>query len=125
MTAGYGKMLVDGKLRQATHVAFFLKYGHWPTSRLLRHTCDIKRCVLDEHLLEGSHKDNHDDMKSRGRSARGEKHGMVKLTQEQIAAIRAAEGENKHIAYWYGVTGSQIGRIRSGKSWGWLAASAS
>lgn len=64
---GHGRIKVNGKLRQASHVAWFLKYGVWPTLQL-NHTCDQPACVKIGHLYEGTQKQNIADMRARGRS---------------------------------------------------------
>lgn len=40
------------------------------------HTCDIRHCVNEDHLYEGTHQDNMDDMVRRGRSLTGRKNPM-------------------------------------------------
>lgn len=51
---------------------------------------------------------------------RGERHGMAKLTAEQVREIRAARGTLKRIAAQYGVAMATIHMIRSGQTWGHL-----
>ena len=55
-----------GKLKLATHIAWFLKHGVWPTNQL-NHTCDNPACVRIKHLYDGTQKQNQEDMISRGR----------------------------------------------------------
>lgn len=40
------------------------------------HTCDNRACVSEDHLYEGTHQDNMDDMVRRGRSLTGDKNPM-------------------------------------------------
>jgi HNH endonuclease len=65
---GYGMLGVGGRggrYVQATHVAFFLKYGRWPAQ--LNHTCDVRACVNIDHLYEGTQRENARDAIQRGR----------------------------------------------------------
>ena len=46
--------------KRATHVAWFLEYGVWPTHNLC-HACDNPPCVNPGHLFEGTNEDNNYD----------------------------------------------------------------
>ena len=58
------------------------------------HTCDVRSCVSEEHLYEGTAKQNAEDRSNRGRSAnnwpghKGEKHSQSVLTEEKVRTIR-------------------------------------
>ena len=53
-TNGRAVMLVKGKTKVASHVAWFLWHGHWPKhGTSLCHTCDTTACVNPLHLIEG------------------------------------------------------------------------
>ena len=52
--------------------------------------------------------------------ARGERHGLAKLTAEAVNDIRQAEsfrGVGRMLADQHGVTEAQISRIRTGRAW--------
>lgn len=57
------------------------------------HSCDNPCCVNGAHLSHGTHKSNSDDRRSRGRGVTvirsGEKHHACRLTDAQVAEIRA------------------------------------
>src|SRR5690606_41243895 len=57
-------------------------------NKVIRHTCDNKRCINPEHLVLGTQADNMADKVSRNRQAKGETHGMSKLTNEQVKYIK-------------------------------------
>lgn len=97
--------------------------GPIPTGKILRHTCDTPACVRPDHLIPGTQAENSQDMKSRGRQARGERHSQVKLTEATVRNVRKMIGygfQQKAIAKMVGVDRSTISDIKSGKSWGWL-----
>ena len=69
---GRGTFYVNGRNEVAPRVAFFLKHGRWPEPNALHH-CDNPACVRDDHLWEGTNKDNSADMVAKGRSTAGDK----------------------------------------------------
>lgn len=81
------------------------------------HTCDNPSCVNHEHLRLGTHAENHDDKKNKGRSNTGTRHGQHKLTNEQVLEIRALHMRQRDIASVYGITQSVVSEIRAGKAW--------
>lgn len=106
----------------AYRVAYRLWKGEIPAGQCVRHTCDNPLCVNPDHLLLGTHADNMRDMKERGRghvakpAIQGEKHGLAKLTDEQVRAIRAST-KTKPFVDAFGVSRSTIKAIRSGRIW--------
>lgn len=64
--APYGQMWDGERMRRATHVSWFLKYGVWPTKQIC-HTCDNPPCIRIKHLFEGTNMDNHLDAVAKGR----------------------------------------------------------
>src|ERR1035437_9370191 len=84
---GYGYFSIDDETKRAHRVAWFLFHGVWPTMGVL-HKCDNPSCVRDSHLFEGTDAENSSDMVAKGRSAKGEKHPGVKLTEAQVLDIR-------------------------------------
>ena len=58
------------------------------------HTCDVKNCVAEDHLYEGTPKQNTKDMIDRGRYVppgpppRGAKHYNTNLDDKKVIAIR-------------------------------------
>jgi hypothetical protein len=88
------------------------------------HTCDNRKCVNPNHLRLGTHADNMADMGAKGRSPRGEKHWLSKLTAADVLAIREAYARGdrhpRRLAKQYGVNYYTIMSAAKGKLWGWL-----
>ena len=68
-----GYMRIAGVKRPASHVAWFLRTGQWPT-QLMLHKCDVPVCVRFSHLFQGTHKDNSQDMAKKGRGCKSHPH---------------------------------------------------
>jgi hypothetical protein len=65
-TAAYGVVCVNG-YREAPHrLSYAIKNGD-PGRLMVRHTCDVMKCVNPRHLLKGTCADNVRDMIERGR----------------------------------------------------------
>lgn len=86
------------------------------------HKCDNPGCVRPDHLFLGTQADNIRDMVAKGRQkdVRGEANPHARLSDEQIAEIRARStgryGEQTALAEEYGVTQAYIGKIIHGKN---------
>ena len=110
----------DGKSAFLAHrMSYMLAHNMEPLPRgsVVMHTCDNPACVNHEHLVLGTHRTNHDDKKNKGRSNTGTKHGMHKLTDEQVLEIRALHMLQGDIASVYGITQSVVSEIRARKAW--------
>lgn len=96
--SGYGVLRIDGKTVRAHIFAWTEKHGPVPPGLLLRHTCDVRHCVRDDHLVPGTHQDNVQDMLDRGRAARAEDKRY--LTAQQLMNMRDdyLTGSYPHIA---------------------------
>jgi hypothetical protein len=74
--SGYGKYLKRKIAYGAHRIAYLVQNGSDPGETLVCHRCDIKLCVRKEHLFLGSAADNSLDMRTKGRSATGDRNGM-------------------------------------------------
>lgn len=132
---GYGKVAFCGRSEYAHRVAFYFAHGRWPEPFGCHH-CDNRACVNDAHIFEGTQADNLADMVNKGRSAhgdrhssrtkphrtaRGERHGFAKLTEQAVVDIRSAyangEATQAELSRRHGVNRSTIGSIVGGESW--------
>lgn len=137
---GYGAFRIrkPRKTMRAHRIAYFLKHGELPA--LLMHSCDVRRCVNPEHILNGSPALNTADMMSKGRHRvgkglcgdlnparlhpellpRGEKHGRATITEANVLLLladRVLGASLGTLAERYNVRRDTVWRIISGKSW--------
>ncbi len=101
------------------------KYGPIPEGKWLCHRCDNPQCInIDDpenHIFLGTPNDNSKDMVSKNRQAKGERQGSCKLTKEKVLAIRNEPITNiSELSRKYGVSRTQIYRIKNRKKWNWL-----
>lgn len=87
---GYGIMPItrNGKRTStsAHRFSYELHYGPFDPKLFVCHTCDNRACSRPDHLFLGTHKDNMDDMWSKGRGPSSELVGEARR--------RARSGEN-------------------------------
>lgn len=121
---GRGRFGVNGKNQTASRVAWTLAHGEVPAGLLVCHHCDNGKCVRLTHLFLGTYADNYADMVNKGRAgdrrSLGERHGMAKLTNEQVRQIKDALRQGARIvtvARDYSVTRSIIWAIKHGVTW--------
>ena len=72
---------------------------------------------MAKNLEWTTRKENHTHSATRLRMARGEKHGMRKLTQEQVKEIRLKKDSPKNLAIKMGITRGSVYRIQNNRSW--------
>lgn len=116
---GYGYCRWRGRARLTHRIAFELHHGKEPALCVL-HSCDNPSCVNPSHLREGTHADNHADMKARGRHCAGEQNTFAKLTNETVLWIRAEHSNGRSqtdIADEVNMSRVAIGRIVKRQSW--------
>ena len=121
---------------QAHRVSYEMAHGSIPRDLLCLHHCDVPHCVRPDHLFLGTQGDNVADKVAKGRQAkgyshgskvhpeavpRGERHGMAKLTGEEVRWIREryAIGDigQRALASMCGVSQTQIGHIVTHEQW--------
>lgn len=112
----YGNWTDLGKNVVASRAAWIYTYGPIPDGLGVLHHCDTPLCVEPGHLFLGTAKDNAEDRQAKGRGTdlRGEKHHCARLTDEEIAEIRAATGTGKEVAARFGISQPYLWRLRAG-----------
>lgn len=86
---GYPKVRIGGRTRSAA-AWILVSQGIELDGLEPRHTCDNRACCNVAHILPGTHQQNMDDRRERGRSARqqGEANAACRLTAAQVLKIR-------------------------------------
>lgn len=122
--SGYGAFGLCKKLVKAHRVSFKLHKGEIPEGLMVLHSCDNRRCVNPDHLFAGTHQDNMEDRKKKGRAIganKGEAHHLAKLSTEDVLKIRKAyeAGYTTHreLAAQFNVSDSAIGLILNRTNW--------
>lgn len=115
---GYGQKHIDGKTMYVHRLAFTERHGRQPEG-VVRHVCDNPACYNPDHLVEGTKKQNSEDMVERGRSSRGADRYNAVLGEDDVRAIREMfdSATNSEIAKLFGVTRQNVQAIRVGRSW--------
>ena len=114
---GYGQIENNGKRIAAHRYSYILHNGEISKEMEVCHTCDNRKCIAIEHLFLGTHQDNMDDMKLKGRSPvnKGARNGNVKLTDAQVLHIRKIKADMnlpyKDIASIFNVSPEMISYI--------------
>lgn len=123
---GYGLKTSDGKRVRTHRLSYELFVGPIPSGMIVCHKCDNPPCCNPEHLFVGTHKDNHNDCVSKGRSSLpppplvGERNIRAKLTNREVREIcelHVSGASNRDIAEKLGLPQRHIFEIISRKSW--------
>lgn len=122
---GQGCLWVDGKLRVASQYVCEISHGPAPSeTHQAAHSCGNGHlgCVNRKHLSWKTPSENQMDRVKHGTSNRGERHGLSKLTAEEVRLIRSMRGMKTHreLAAEYSVANQTIHEIMTRKIWGHL-----
>jgi hypothetical protein len=127
LPGGYGSITITSAGNQVgAHCVSVVLDGRDPTGSQVCHTCDTPLCVNPGHLRIASAAWNMQDKMTKGRhdQVRGSRHGMAKLDETAVRAVRLAlaAGTETHqtIATRFGVTRSVVSNIKAGKRWAHL-----
>ncbi len=118
----YGVFGYRGKLLFAHRVSWELHNNKKiPDGMCILHVCDRPICCCPSHLLLGTKLDNSRDMSRKGRSARGERSGVAKLTEALVIEMRkryAAGGVLiRELAEEVGMSRPAMGAAIRGENW--------
>lgn len=121
---GYGQINVAGRVLYAHRLAYELFNGPIPPGLLVRHTCDNPPCVLPQHLILGTYKENSADAVARNRgmgkhNATGTANPAARLIDAQVVDILSLKGKQaaESVGAQYHVSGAMIRRIWKGQAW--------
>lgn len=128
---GYGVLNTgghNGHAAAAHRVSWVIHFGDIPPDMCICHHCDNPLCVNPAHLFLGTRADNNRDMYQKGRykktsdnAAKGESHGMARLTEKEVLEIRSRHAAThptlRDLAVLYNVSLQSIHRIVHRKSW--------
>lgn len=108
--SGYGNFVINHQMFKAHRFSWELYIGPVLDDCVL-HRCDVPACVNPEHLFLGSLQDNSRDMVMKGRNPR------IKLTKDQVLAIRGDLRSAHVVAAEYGVHEKTVYHIRQRRTW--------
>lgn len=133
---GYGRLWDGERLQYVHRLAYEVFVGPIPPGLDVLHNCphgDTSSCVEQAHLWCGTHQENmaDRDAKGRGRSGghklrgrasktRGTAHPKAKVTERIARDILGSSDSVAYLSRRYGVSGSLVRGIKSGRNWGWL-----
>lgn len=124
---GYGIFGINKKNYSSHRIVWILENGQIPeddsyfkTLHVL-HKCDNPSCCNPHHLFLGTQKDNMKDKSNKNRQLNGEKHGVHKLTEQQVLEIRQKYIPRIYSQYKlaeeYNISRPQISFIVNNKQW--------
>lgn len=111
---GYGKVWGDGwrhgRLLSAHIASYEMCYGPVPVGLEICHKCDVKLCVNPRHLWAGTHLQNMQDAKRKGRMLKP----WLRVPPEVQGAIKIAVGKYQTVAEQFNVSASLVSLIKNG-----------
>jgi len=121
---GYGQVYLNAKSVAVHKTALEKRFGPAPRNKpLCLHkplVCHNRNCFNYRHLYWGNYQDNKRDQVLDGEHLIGERHGMAKLTEEDVKSTYHDARTQPEIATQYGVSRSAISGIKNHKNWRWL-----
>lgn len=101
----------------AHRLGWELFYGPIADGFEVCHRCDTPQCVNPTHLFLGTHADNQADMRNKGRSPAGQRHGNAKITEFDVVAIRNSRETLAVLSERYGLSPQTVSEIKNRKIW--------
>ena len=117
---GYGKIVSNGKALMAHRESYSLHNGRIDDGVFVLHKCDIPSCVNPDHLFTGTHLENMEDMRVKGRSVRGEKNRNARICADNVISIRSMRLHMSaaDIAEKFNLSVKHVRKIINGDRWG-------
>lgn len=82
------------------------------------HRCGVSLCVNPRHIRWATPAENIADKERHGKKLAGDGHPMARLSSASALAIKSARGTCREVAEQYGISKSQVSRIRREENWG-------
>jgi hypothetical protein len=120
---GYGEIISNNRKHLAHRASYEAFVGKIPKGMYVCHACDNVACVNPNHLFLGTQKQNLQDMANKGRSTRGVKNPMAKLTEEQVKEIKRGFAVGKtdvELSVQFNISRSTIYGIRNRRLWSYI-----
>jgi len=117
---GYPRLHRNGKdFRMSRYVYSISNNSEIPIPFLVLHNCDNPNCINPSHLRLGTHLENMEDRKRRGRCPKGINHPNAKLNDSIVYFIKyeSQNRSNKELATIFGVSEYTIRDIKNEKTW--------
>lgn len=127
---GYGQLNIRRRMVGAHRYSYELANGPIPErdgyhGLCVCHTCDNRACVNPDHLFLGTHKENVQDMQSKGRrdyqTISGELNPQAKLTKIAVLEMRRLYGSGgwscRTLADFFGVSKPTATAVLSRRTW--------
>lgn len=122
---GYGAFWNGSKTVRTHRFSYRYFRGKIPEGFCVCHRCDNPKCVNPNHLFLGTALDNERDKIKKNRrnniGAKGESHGLSKLTEDQVREIRKIVASGKlsqnKTAKLFGVDSGLVNGIVHRKHW--------
>jgi hypothetical protein len=113
---GYGRFKGIGAHRYSMIIN-----GTPPDNLFVCHHCDVPSCVNPSHLFLGTLQDNNADKTRKGRAAKGEKNGSVKISMDDVLSIKNRYANSsisqRELAKMYNISQMQVWRIVNNLKW--------
>lgn len=123
LSSGYGEIKVHGQRIKAHRYIYQSIYGPIPVGLQINHHCDVRACINPAHLELGTQSQNIMAAVRRGRwiqagqSLPGEKNPRAKISAVVALKIRNSTWSLSKLGKIYGLSKSQISRIKRRESW--------
>jgi hypothetical protein len=123
---GYGVIWNGKRMQLVTRIVCEARHGPAPSPlHEAAHSCGKghESCCTPAHLHWATHQENELEKVDHGTHRKGERHPLVKLSEEEVRQIRELKGVllQREIAELYGIKRTQVSRIHSGKRWGHIS----